>query len=160
MSYTSPLPIIFTAQSKAFFYCRDAVCEFVFQHGGVPLNPFRVFEYFLGDRVARDIIRQGNNNLIRVCDEMWVFGHLIANGVLFEIKYAQSLGKPIRFFTIENRATAIREISILDLKFEPEIHAAGVTKEELFAQISAYQSSHPSKEAQERQLSFLDRLEQ
>lgn len=159
MSRTAPLPIIFTAQSKTYFYCRDAVCEFVLQNGGVPLNPFRVFEYFLGDRVERDTIRQGNNNLIRVSDELWVFGHLIADGVLFEIKYAQSLAKPIRFFTIENRAEAIREISIRDLKFEPEIHSTGVTKEELFAQISAYQSSHPSKEQQEKQLSFLDRLE-
>lgn len=136
------------------------MCEFVFQNGGVPLNPFRAFEYFLGDRIARDVVRQGNNNLIRVCDELWVFGHLIADGVLFEIKYAQSLAKPIRFFTIENRASSIREISIMDLKFEPEIHSSGLTKEELFAQIAAYQSSHPSKETSEKQLSFFDRLEQ
>ncbi|WP_315752181.1 MULTISPECIES: hypothetical protein [unclassified Bradyrhizobium] len=159
MSLTSPMPIVFTAQSKAYFYCRDAVCEFVFSNGGVPLNPFRVFEYFLGDRVPRDLVRQGNNNLIRVCDELWVFGHLIADGVLFEIKYAQSLAKPIRFFTIENKAREIREISLLDLKFEPEIHSAGVTKEQLFAQISEYQSSHPSKDVREKQLSFIDQFE-
>lgn len=160
MSRTSPLPIIFTAQSKSHFYCRDAVCEFVFLNGCVPLNPFRAFDYFLGDRVSRDVVRQGNNNLIRICDELWVFGHLVANGVLFEIRYAQSLAKPIRFFTIENRARAIREISIADLKFEPEVHSTGVTREELFAQISAYQSSHPSKDTDAKQLSFLDRLEE
>ena len=56
MSSTEPLPVVFTAQSKVYFYCRDAVCEFVFQNNAVPVNPFRVFEYFLGDRVDRDLV--------------------------------------------------------------------------------------------------------
>ena len=60
MSRTDHLPIVFTAQSKAFFYCRDAVCEFVFNRHCVPLNPFRVFEYFLGDRVDRDAVGQAD----------------------------------------------------------------------------------------------------
>lgn len=160
MSLTDRLPVIFTAQSKAYFYCRDAVCEYVFQNDGIPLNPFRVFEYFLGDRVPRDVVRQGNNNLIRISDELWVFGHLIADGVLFEIKYAQGLGKPIRFFTIENRAAAIKEIQINQLKFEPEVHSRlRLTKEELFAQISQYQSEHPPMKMTNPQLSFFEKLE-
>jgi len=44
------LPIIFTAQSKLQFFCRDAICEFVFNQGAVPLNPFRLYGYFLADR--------------------------------------------------------------------------------------------------------------
>jgi hypothetical protein len=159
MSSTNQLPVIFTAQSKAFFYCRDAVCEFVFQNNGVPLNPFRIFEYFLGDRVSRDMVRQGNNNLIRISDELWVFGHLVADGVLFEIKYAQSLGKPIRFFTIDNRASEIKEIEIAQLKFEPEVHSRGLTKEQLFSQISKYQSEHPPMKRPSPQLSFFDLIE-
>src|SRR5882724_8814863 len=102
MSPTEPLPVIFTAQSKFYFYCRDAVCEFVFQKNAVPLNPFRVFEYFLGDRVERNLVRQGNNSLIRIADELWVFGEMIADGVLFEIFLARELNKPIRFFTIDD----------------------------------------------------------
>src|SRR5580704_15510026 len=70
--------VVFTAQSKREFYCRDAVCEYVFRQGRIPLNPFRVFGYFLGDRVDRDVVRAGNNNLIRISDELWVFGELIA----------------------------------------------------------------------------------
>jgi hypothetical protein len=157
MSPTDSLPIIFTAQSKAFFYCRDAVCEFVFNNNGIPLNPFRVFEYFLGDRVDRNIVRQANNNLIRIADEVWVFGHLIADGVLFEIKYAQQLNKPVRFFTIANRASHIREITVHQLKFEPEIHGRfKITKEELFSQIYEYQRCHPQSTLAETQLSLFD----
>ena len=48
-------PVVYTAQSKQFFYCRDAVCQFVFENNAIPLNPFRVFDYFLNDRVDRDL---------------------------------------------------------------------------------------------------------
>ena len=59
----------------------------------LPLNPFRVFEYFLGDRVDRELVRQANNNLISRSDELWVFGDHIADGVFFEIRYAQESRK-------------------------------------------------------------------
>jgi hypothetical protein len=123
---SSPLterrPVVFTAQSKHYFYCRDAVCAFVFARDSVPLNPFRAFEYFLGDRVDRDLVRRANNNLIAVADELWVFGRTIADGVLFEIRYARSLGKPLRFFSIENRAEAIRELKLEELRFEHAVY--------------------------------------
>lgn len=137
MSCTDPLPVVFTAQSKLNFYCRDAVCEFVFKQKAIPLNPFRVFEYFLHDRVDRDMVRQGNNNLIRLSDELWVFGETIADGVLFEIQYARKLGKPIRFFTIDNRAERIREISVAKLTFERELYSStGLKREELLAKVT------------------------
>ena len=100
---TESMPVVFTAQSKQFFYCRDAVCEFVLRAGCLPLNPFRVFGYFLNDRVDRDMVRRGNNNLIFIAEQVWVFG-IVANGVLFEIEYALSVGKPLRFFTMATRA--------------------------------------------------------
>lgn len=123
VSPSAALSTIFTAQSKKFFYCRDTVCEYVFKRGHLPVNPFRVFDYFLSDRVDRDLIRRGNNHLIRTCDELWVFGPL-ADGVLFEVFFAARLGKPIRFFTIGTRESEIKEIDYLeDIVFEPEVHA-------------------------------------
>jgi hypothetical protein len=113
---------VFTAQSKKYFYCRDAVCQFVFSRGCVPVNPFRVFEYFLGDRVDRDLVRKGNNNLIRIVDELWVFGDTIADGVLAEIRYARKLGKPVRYFTIHNLADKITELEATSLSFEKEVY--------------------------------------
>ena len=97
---TEQLPTVFTAQSKRHFYCRDHLCEFVLSEGAIPVNPFRLFEWFVGDRVDRNLVRQANNNLIRVCDELWAFGQTVADGVLFEIIYARHLGKPVRYFTI------------------------------------------------------------
>ena len=87
----------------------------------LPLNPFRVFEYFLGDRVDRELVRQANNNLISRSDELWVFGDHIADGVFFEIRYAQELGKQLRFFTVHNIVEEIHEIAPEELRFEPEV---------------------------------------
>lgn len=121
-SSVEPLPIAFTAQSKFHFYCRDAICEFVFSCGYVPLNPFRAFGYFLDDRVDRDLVRQANNTLIRRADELWVFGTTIADGVVFEIQFASKLEMPIRYFTVDNRASGIREVGTESINFEPEIY--------------------------------------
>jgi hypothetical protein len=121
MNLTDEKKIIFTAQSKRFFYCRDVICAYVLKQGYVPLNPFRVFGYFLGDQAERDLVRQGNFNLIRIADELWVFGRDIADGVLAEIKYAHKLKKPIKAFTIGTRVREIREVQYDHVRFESEI---------------------------------------
>lgn len=136
-SHLGRMPIVFTAQSKKYFYCRDAVCEFVLKQNVLPINPFRVFDYFLGDRVDRDVIRRGNNNLIRLCEELWVFGP-IADGVLFEILYAIEIHMPVRFFSIGTRATDINEVrNTHNIKFEREINWQGIDKESLLKGIRA-----------------------
>lgn len=126
MDLTKPLPVVFTAQSKQYFYCRDAVCAFTLNRGRVPLNPFRAFGYFLSDRVERNLVRQANFNLIRIADELWVFGDTIANGVLAEIKYALERKMPICFFTISADPEEIRPLSLEELdqlKSENELSA-------------------------------------
>ncbi len=130
-------PLIFTAQSKYYFYCRDGVCEFVLKQGGVPINPFRMFGYFLDDRVERNIIRQANNNMIRSAQALWVFGDQIADGVLAEIFYAQKLGKLMQFFTISDRAEDIKPISIDDLNFEMCVLEVEGPAEGIIARIKA-----------------------
>ena len=136
-SDTKEMKLVFTAQSKAFFYCRDVVCQYVLNKGCLPINPFRVFEYFLGDRVDRDLIRRGNNQLIRTCEELWVFG-TIADGVLFEIASAIEQGKKIRFFTIGTRIDDIKEINVDEISFEPEVHARKIKKADLISFIRDY----------------------
>ncbi|MFZ2050420.1 MAG: hypothetical protein WAU69_05750 [Solirubrobacteraceae bacterium] len=113
--------VVFTAQSKRSFYCREAVSEFVFSRGAIPVNPFLVFGFFLGDRVERDVIRAANNVLVMRCDELWVFGRDLANGVLQEISLAANAGKPIRFFSVEDRPELIQELHVDALRFENEV---------------------------------------
>lgn len=139
-SSTKPCKTVFTAQSKQTFYCRDAVCQFVFQKGAIPINPFRVFDYFLGDRVNRDLVRNGNNELIRRCDELWVFG-LVSDGVLFEIATCRQTGKRIRYFTISANVDEIREITPKEVSFEPEVHKYQIKREDLLKLLMYGESS-------------------
>jgi uncharacterized protein len=131
VSSTDDMKVVFTAQSKVFFYCRDAICEYVLKKGLLPINPFRVFDYFLGDRVDRNIIRRGNNQLIKMCSELWVFGP-VSDGVLFEISFARKAGIPVKYFAIATKAEEIYPLNrIEDVIFEPEVHAKQIRKEDL-----------------------------
>ena len=89
--------VVFTAQSKRYFYCREAICEFAFSRRAIPLNPFMAFGYFLADRTERDDVREANDAILSKCDELWVFGRELANGVLHEIAIAADAEMPIRF---------------------------------------------------------------
>jgi hypothetical protein len=100
LGLTDNKPLVYTAMSKHLFYYRMFISVFVLENGGVPLNPFMVFDYFLLDSVDRDLVREGNNNLVKRCDEIWVFG-AVSNGVLAEIQIANEQGKPVRYFAIE-----------------------------------------------------------
>lgn len=113
--------VVFTAQSKRFFYCREAVCEFAFARGVVPINPFMSFGYFLSDRSDRDAVRQANDTLVLRSDQLWVFGQDLSNGVLHEIALAADAGKPVRFFSIDDRPERIVELHVDDLRFEHEV---------------------------------------
>ncbi len=99
-------PLIYTAMSKHLFYFRMFISAFVLENGGVPLNPFMIFDYFLLDVVDRDVVREGNNNLVKRSDEMWVFGP-VSDGVLAEIKIAKEQGKPVKYFVIEKSQTIV-----------------------------------------------------
>lgn len=92
--------LVYTAMSKHLFYYRMHISKFVIENKGVPLNPFMIFDYFLLDSVDRDLVREGNNNLVKKSDELWVFG-AVSNGVLAEIKIAKEMDKPVKYFKIE-----------------------------------------------------------
>ncbi len=112
-------PLVYTALSKHLFYYRMFISKFVLEQGGVPLNPFMVFDYFLLDTVDRDLVREANNNLVKRSDQIWVFG-AVSNGVLAEIRIAKSMNKTIRYFKIEKPNTII-ECGIDEVEMEDEV---------------------------------------
>ena len=111
--------LIYTAMSKHSFYWRMHVSKFVIEQKKVPLNPFMIFDYFLLDTVDRDLVREGNNNLVKRCDEIWVFGP-VSNGVLAEVKIAKEMNKPIKYFKIEKPYNMI-EIEKTEVVMEEEV---------------------------------------
>lgn len=112
--------VVFTAQSCKNFHQRMLICKHAFDQGAVPVNPFNLFGYFLYELVDRDLVRCGNNNILKRCDELWVYGD-ISDGVLAEIQMFKESGKPIRFFDISSLPAEVREISRHELVFEDNV---------------------------------------
>jgi hypothetical protein len=112
-------PLVYTAMSKHLFYYRMFISVFVLKQGGVPLNPFMVFDYFLLDAIDRDLVREGNNNLVKRYDEIWVFGP-VSNGVLAEIQIANKQGKTIRYYAID-KPHNITEVTKTNIQMEPDV---------------------------------------
>jgi len=112
-------PLIYTAQSCRNFHLKMLICKFVFEQGGVPVNPFNVFAYYLDEMVDRNLVRNGNNVLMKRCDEIWVFGE-VSDGVLAEIQIFKNLNRPIRFFNVQD-ARDICEISPAEVVFEADV---------------------------------------
>ncbi len=112
-------PLIYTATSKHYFYFRWHISKYVIEQHKVPLNPFMIFDYFLIDSVDRDLVREANNNLVKKCDEVWVFGP-VADGVLTEIKLAKEMDIPIKYFKIEKSRNII-PISKEEVEMEEDV---------------------------------------
>jgi len=123
MNLIETKPLVYTAQSRHLFYARMLITKYVLEREAVPLNPFNVWGYFLYELVDRDLVRRGNNNIVRIVDEVWVFGP-IADGVVAEIDYAIELRKPIKFFSAGSKYTDIQPISVDELIFEDEATAS------------------------------------
>jgi len=119
LNLTNDKNLVYTAMSKHLFYYRMHISKYVIEQHGVPLNPFMIFDYFLLDSVDRDLVREGNNNLVKRADEIWVFGP-ISNGVLAEVKIGAGLKKPIRYFKIE-KPSKITPVSVREVEMEDEV---------------------------------------
>jgi hypothetical protein len=65
------------------------------------------------------LVREGNNNIVKRCDEIWVFG-AVSNGVLAEIQIANDQGKAVRFFKVE-RPHRIIEITKDKIEMEVDV---------------------------------------
>ena len=116
-------PLVYPAYSKRNFYWQMHISQFCLDNKVIPLNPFMLFRYFLGDSVPRDTIYCANNNIVRMCDEVWAFGE-VSDGVLAEIKIKKDLGQGVRYYKISgsNPAT-FRRVKPSAVIFEkPELN--------------------------------------
>lgn len=119
LSQTQHMPLVYTAMSKHLFYYRLHISKYVLEQNKVPLNPFMIFDYFLLDTVDRNLVRAGNNNIIKKADEVWVFGP-ISNGVLAEILLAKKEGTPLRWFAIQHSKNIV-EVKEEEMEWEEEV---------------------------------------
>jgi len=126
--------VVYTAYSKHFFFAKMLISAYVLEKDYIPLNPFNSWEYFMDNMVERDLVVRGNNNLILLADEIWTFGP-IADGVFREVKFANKLGKPVKYFSIGKQICDIFPLSNTKLIFEEEL-LSQVSKDEIFKEFA------------------------
>ena len=76
---------------------------FVAEFGHLPITPHIYFTQFLDDSVERDraLGMLMGIELLKMCDELWVFGPIISDGMSKEIKYWEEMGKKPQYINGE-----------------------------------------------------------
>lgn len=85
-------------------YCREAILF----HNVIPIAPQIYFMQFLENtKSERNLGAKGGIELLRYCDELWIFGATRTDRMNEEIKLAKALNIPI--FNIANPEGFVRE---------------------------------------------------
>ncbi|MGN0536355.1 MAG: DUF4406 domain-containing protein [Acutalibacteraceae bacterium] len=79
---------------KAKEYSRFAV-----DHGAIPLAPHLLLPQFMSEHTERELAMFMNMVFLGRCEQIWVFGNKISNGMAAEIKKAKQKNIKIRYFT-------------------------------------------------------------
>lgn len=76
-------------------------CKFAVRSGAIPLAPHLLFPQFMDDTDSdeRALAMFMNMVLLGKCDQLWVFGKTISEGMAAEIGKAEKRGMVIRYFT-------------------------------------------------------------
>lgn len=79
---------------RARGYCRD-----VLRQGHLPIAPHVYFTQFMDDKVQEERERglEMGLELLTWCDELWVYGSRISDGMAREIEFAIMFGAPVRY---------------------------------------------------------------
>lgn len=112
-------PLVYPAYSKRNFYLQQHISQYCLEHKVVPLNPFLLFRYFIGDSVSRETIYEGNARLVDIAHEVWVFDE-VSNGVLSEIIRKKTHDGTVKYFRHYSDAAPIsyRQVSPDKVLFE------------------------------------------
>ena len=75
-------------------------CRFVISQGGIPIAPHLLYPQFLDDddRETRELGLFFALILLGKCDELWVFGDRISDGMGQEIAKAERRGTPVKYW--------------------------------------------------------------
>ncbi|AND85587.1 DUF4406 domain-containing protein [Clostridium tyrobutyricum] len=77
-----------------------AFCRFALEMNRIPLAPHLLFPQFMNDDIPqeRELAMFMNMVLLGKCNELWVFGNTISNGMAQEIERAKKRKQLIRYF--------------------------------------------------------------
>lgn len=78
-------------------------CGAVINLGHIPIAPHLLLPQFMDEELERHLALSIDLGIMdRCCDEVWVFGNGISEGMAMEIEHAKETGKPIRYLRMED----------------------------------------------------------
>ena len=106
MAAKAYLPLVYIASPFAGDTERNTerargYCRFAVSRRAIPLAPHLLYPQFMDDE-DKEQREQGSRFaliLLAKCDELWVFGDRISEGMSRETAKAKRKGKPIRYFS-------------------------------------------------------------
>lgn len=108
-----------------------AHARFAARCGYCPVVPHLMYPQFLKDSDPDERILgiTLGVELMKICDEVWIFGSTISNGMAFELEHASKLGIPVRLYSddgsriypetmmIDDRITDVFRQAVYKLRF-------------------------------------------
>ncbi len=79
-------------------------CRFAADRGCIAIAPHLLFPQFMSEKTEREECLYNGMVLLSKCDEVWVFGDRISEGMRAEIEKAEAMHKKIRHFSGEEVA--------------------------------------------------------
>lgn len=82
------------------------ICEGLYEKQVIPFAPHIYFGQFLDDNnpVERELALLLGREMVKRCDELWIYGRIISEGMRGEVEIARQIGIPIRRFESELRS--------------------------------------------------------
>jgi hypothetical protein len=92
------------------------ICKLACHMGIVPFAPHLCFASFLKDQVPneRSLALAFDLEMLRRCDEVWVFGTDLTEGMRGEVQFAQWMGIPIRRVELDDARLVFDELPLLE----------------------------------------------
>ncbi len=97
------MPVVYVASPFSGDVERNVMnarryCRFAAENGAVPLAPHLLLPQFISEKNEREAAMLMNRAFLGRCDELWMFGDTVTDGMAWEWVRARELDLPIRRF--------------------------------------------------------------
>ena len=77
--------------------------RFAVENMAIPFASHLLMPQYMDEGTERELALRMGIIFLSKCEQLWMFGERISNGMAYEIKKAVSMGKKVRYFTADCR---------------------------------------------------------
>lgn len=75
--------------------------RFAVENMAIPFAPHLLMPQYMDEATERELVLRMGIIFLSKCEQVWVFGERITDGMAYEIKKAINMGKKVRYFTAD-----------------------------------------------------------